>query len=267
MIRTRDLFLFLASVVFLMVAIASSIEIGAKNTAWSKMTFNDEDIEYTATIPEIENDGRSENLAKMRDKVAEVDISKNLASVIASEEVIKSGDEEESVSEADEVIAGFVENCSTQTISSVLWSPQNLKFEVVEGARIIYRDLEMAPAVATDISASGTEMALVPTLSEIVLQLPLLSAPFGKTTCIDSDVVGVAVGGSLMRNNEQTAYRIFGSETLIGYALDGFPIYGLNDNAKTDKCGGEIVGGQYIYYLSSEREGLIGCFSGVPVSL
>lgn len=266
MIRTRDLFLFLASLVFLVVAIASSVEIGAKNTTWSKMTFNDEDIEYTATLPEAESDMRSENLAMMKDKVAEVRLERNLASVVASEEVIKSGNEEDNVTDsAEEVALGFVENCPTHTTSNVLWSTQNLKFEVVEGARIIYRDLEVAPV--TIDSASSTEVAPSTVTREVVLQLPLRSAPFGKTTCIDSDVIGVAVGGSLMRNNEQTAYRIFDSETLIGYALDGFPIYGLNDGAKTDKCGGEIESGQYRYYLSSEREGLIGCYAGTPVTL
>lgn len=266
MIRTRDLFLFLASLVFLVVAIASSVEIGSTNTKWSEVVFNKEDIEYTAIVPEIESDGRSENLAMMRDKVAEVGVSKNLASVISSEEVIKSADNEESsVAITDEVAIGFIENCPTQTITNVLWSPQNLKFEVVEGTRIIYRDMEVAPV--TIDSASSTEVALSTVTREVVLQLPLRSAPFGKTTCIDSDVIGVAVGGSLMRNNEQTAYRIFGSETLIGYALDGFPIYGLNDDADTDKCGGLVEEGQYKYYLSSKREGLIGCYAGAPVNL
>ncbi len=268
MIRTRDFLLFLASVVFLLVGIASSIDIGTANSNWSKMTFSDENIEYSATIPEIENFSRSENLTKMKDKVAEVGINKNLASVIASEEVIKSDVvEEDDVEIIDEMASGFIENCPTQTTTNVLWSSQNLKFEVVEGARIIYRDLDEVKVIVTDVSTSSVEMALNPITREIVLQLPLHSVPFGKITCIGSDVVGVAVEGSLIRNNEHTAYSIFDSETLIGYALDGFPIYGLNDSEDIDKCGGKIENGQYRYYLSSKREGLIGCFAGVPVTL
>lgn len=264
MIGTRDLFLFLASVVFLLVAIASSIEIGAKNDSWSKMTFNDENVEYTAVIPETENDNRSENLKMMKDKVASAGVNKNFATVIASEEVIEPNNNTEEITIIDDVV-GSIDNCPTQTSTNVLWSPQNLKFEVVEGARIIYRELEKSPVAVN--STSSTDLSSNTVNREVVLQLPLRSVPYGKTTCIDSDVIGVAVGGSLMRNNEHTAYRIFGSETLIGYALDGFPIYGLNDNLKTDKCGGEVDDGQYRYYLSSEREGLIGCYAGVPVNL
>jgi hypothetical protein len=64
----------------------------------------------------------------------------------------------------------------------------------------------------------------------VVLQLPLPFGPQGKT-CLSYDVVGVALDGSLIRNNEHSLYQVFGSETLIGYALDGFPIYGLNKSS------------------------------------
>jgi hypothetical protein len=84
---------------------------------------------------------------------------------------------------------------------------------------------------------------------------------------LPTDVVGIAQDGSLIRESEMALYGVFGGETLVGYALDGFPIYGSNPGAATDHCGGMMVGGQYRYYLSPERDSVINCFAGVPVTL
>ena len=58
------------------------------------------------------------------------------------------------------------------------------------------------------------------------MQLPVRNIPSGGTTCISTDVIGIATDGSLIRNNEAGVYGIFGANTLVGWALDGFPIYG-----------------------------------------
>jgi hypothetical protein len=69
-----------------------------------------------------------------------------------------------------------------------------------------------------------------------------------------------------------------GGDTLVGYALDGFPIYnplpGSKDDidAALDACNGLTVDGQYRYYartqdqVGSGRNYLLGCFSGVPTT-
>ena len=85
-------------------------------------------------------------------------------------------------------------------------------------------------------------------------------------TCLYSDVVGIAQDGSLIRNNEVGLYSVFGSDTLIGYALDGFPIYGKIKESG-DKCGGSVVNGQYRYSLSDQREFILNCFSAPPVRM
>ena len=112
----------------------------------------------------------------------------------------------------------------------------------------------MSGQVSTDVSSST------------VLQLPINSVQSNTKTCLKTDIVGIALDGSLMRNGEDKIYKIFGGETLLGYALDGFPIYGLNTE-ETDSCGGTSVLGAYRYYLSDKRAGLIGCFSGSPIEL
>src|SRR5690606_28864850 len=122
-----------------------------------------------------------------------------------------------------------------------------------EGARVLYR--EVSGDIDSDISSST------------ILQLPINSFPSDVKTCLNNDIVGIALEGSLMRNAEDKIYKIFGSETLLGYALDGFPIYGLDDSLVADSGGGASVSGAYRYYLNSSRSGLIGCFSGSPISL
>ena len=91
--------------------------------------------------------------------------------------------------------------------------------------------------------------------------------PSGTTSCLPSDVIGIALDGSLIRNNEAALYTVFGGETLIGYALDGFPIYGMTPLLATDRCGGVQIDGNYRYVLQPDRPGLITCFAGAPITL
>ena len=78
---------------------------------------------------------------------------------------------------------------------------------VREGAVVVERMLETGPSA--------------------VLQLPSRTMPAASPSCIGSDVIGIANDGSLIRNDELSLYGVFGSETRIGYALDGLPIYGI----------------------------------------
>ena len=114
-------------------------------------------------------------------------------------------------------------------------------------------------------TASGTP--LLTTETEVVIQLPLRSVPLGTASCLPTDVVGIAKDGSLIRNSEVTLYAVFGADTLIGYALDGFPIYGARSGVALDECGGTGAIGQYRYYLEAERGYILNCFASEPISI
>jgi hypothetical protein len=87
-------------------------------------------------------------------------------------------------------------------------------------------------------------------------------------TCLPHEVVGIARDGSLIRNDEAALYGIFDDTVLIGYALDGFPIYGQTVDRPLDQCGGAMVDGSYRYYLSEERDHVLGCYrGGEPITL
>ncbi|XP_011680342.1 uncharacterized protein LOC105445903 [Strongylocentrotus purpuratus] len=58
--------------------------------------------------------------------------------------------------------------------------------------------------------------------------------------------------------------------TIIGVALDGFPIYGPNDEngnelytADLDVCHGRYVEGKYRYHITEDFPYILGCFHGV----
>lgn len=257
MFRTRDFFMFSIVVAFLLLAIITTISIN-KETSWLKITFTDNNVEYKAVVPEGSIMDREEKLTAMREKISESEWSKNLASVVSSLEEEKANENEVPEEEEKDFEAGVINLCSSYSDYSPAWSTTGLKFEVVEGARIVYRDLSVS-GMATDPSLSDMDR-------EIVMQLPLRSTSANVTNCLSSAVVGLALDGSLIKNSDYTAYKIFSAETLIGYALDGFPIYGLNTLSVTDQCGGTDEDGQYKYYLSNEREGMIGCFSSEPIS-
>ncbi|USN87765.1 MAG: hypothetical protein H6779_05200 [Candidatus Nomurabacteria bacterium] len=257
MMRTRDFLLFLLSAGFLVLAILITAKDDETNQEPVKL-FEDgvEETIYSATVDAFSELNRAENLAHMREKLAENGVSQQVASAISATletstdlPLIDNVDLEDEVADENEPLL-----CANYHTAAPLWTPQGLSFEVVEGARILYRH--------NDIATSGNQLN-----GEMVLQLPLRSTAQSAPSCISTDVVGVALDGSLIRNNEQNLYSIFGADSLIGYALDGFPIYGLNETVKADRCGGLGVGGQYRYYLSSERTSVLGCFAGVPVNL
>ncbi len=169
----------------------------------------------------------------------------------SSEPVIEDVAQEPS-SDAQQLCSGFY------NVSSVAWVPQDTYWQQVEGARILFeRPYVEVPSTAITSSSSLQVKDIAR------LQLPLVTIPVSNPACIPTDVVGVALDGSLMRNGEASLYSVFGSETIIGYALDGFPIYGVSTE-RSDLCGGRIVSGQYRYELSSKRATLLNCFSGTP---
>jgi len=256
--RTRDFLLFLLVVIFLVMAIATTISRDVSNgTTASTIDFpkTTESVIYEAVLAESPPDEREKRLDTLRKKIAKLDTIETISAPVV-EDVLPEDLVDNETIEEDMIAVGGVDYCEDYVKVTTSWSPSNLTFEVVEGARIIYRESNAVIGTSSVLRSENT-----------VLQLPLRLAPISVKSCIGQDVVGVALDGSLMRNEEYSLYGIFGSETLLGYALDGFPVYGSSNEVKTDICGGIMELGQYRYYLSSGREGVLGCYSGVPVRL
>jgi hypothetical protein len=71
----------------------------------------------------------------------------------------------------------------------------------------------------------------------------------------------------LIRNDEVNLYGLFSANTVVGYALDGFPIYGAAADRTTDQCGGAVGDSGYGYMINSERDFIVACFRARPVEL
>ncbi len=259
MFRTRDYAVMLSLIGFLMVAIVFTardslpFNLGGSQGA-AVFNTHDEEPNYSATVAEDGKLSREERIAQLKKAIAGRDTI--FATRETTPEVVEEVPEVPEPTEDEEAKEN---RCGGYLAYSGSWSASGLIIEEVEGARLVYRPgKEVAP------SASSTTPA--PPSREIVAQLPVRSAPLSSQSCITMDVIGIAKDGSLIRNNEIGMYMVFGAETLVGYALDGFPIYGRSSE-KTDICGGVMVGGQYRYQLTDERETMINCYAGTPVSI
>lgn len=268
MIRTRDFFLFALTVLFLVVGISATVvrDLGPLSTQTGAAILSmPEELPppvegVKAVVVSAPALDRTSLLAQMKAKVAA--LGGEITASVAPELPAATPEGEEIpavVSDTPLVCTGY---------RSVAWVGfPGAKFKEVEGARIVYRDgVPVTPIVST-VGATGTSALPPVPADEVLVQLPLRTSPLATPSCIPQDVVGIATDGSLIRNNEVALYTVFGSETLVGYALDGFPIYGVSTGGSVDACGGMIAGGMYRYYLSLEREYILNCFSGTPVSL
>lgn len=255
MFRTRDFMLLFSVIVFLLVAIGTtlfrqSLPISGQTSAVNLVEAPEQD--RTAVVLETSKIDREANLASLRRKIAEGEglVAVTLVEEVAVDEVVDTN----IVSNPEGIVSTTsLQICTGYALYDGYWSPQNISFELAEGARVVYRLIESVVGTST---VSG---------KEVLLQLPA-SPVFGGGHCLASDVIGIAQDGSLIKNDEVALYGVFGEHTLIGYALDGFPIYGVS-GVSTDTCGGVVAAGEYRYYLSDDRETVLNCFSATPVVL
>lgn len=240
-----------------------SKDLDTKSPPLDLSNINESAVHEAVLSDEPKEESRADRLSSLKTKIANLSASDSVASVEIEPELVMDEEDASEVSDVEEsdldLQGGEIDLCGSYQEILPAWSPEGLEFEVVEGVRVVYRD------IGGSAGADATTGGAVFSNRETVLELPLRIRPVAVKSCIQSDVIGIALDGSLIRNDEYGLYGIFGKDTQIGYALDGFPIYGTNDGVRTDACGGTIDLGEYRYYLSAEREGVLGCYSGVPV--
>ncbi len=254
MVRTRDFVLLMLAIGFLLIAIVGTEvwhswrSVPLLASWWGAPVT---EVEYVGEVP-VEPDTRASRLEVLRTKVAE--------RLGGSEEPVPEPVEATATTSpvtepaaTSSVTTKSVQTCAGYSTVSIPWTPQTILQENREGVRVYFE--------------RGLPDPLSSTTPELVRAVvPLRSWPAAPGTCIPTDVIGIAMDGSLMRNNELALYTVFGPDTLVGYSLDGFPIYGPS-NVATDSCGGAMVGGVYRYVLSAERPGLLTCFAATPARL
>lgn len=259
MLRTRDFILVFVTVVFLVLAIGTAwLSPESSSEISTALEFNDTtSTDFTAEMYVPVELFRAERIAQMRQKIA------------ASDAVIKAADaesepEEELDTVTDASNLAVLQQCSNYQEYTGTWPVQGLQIEVAEGARLVYT--ESAATLLPDPASTSTIAQLPIVERTILLQLAVNPFIVSNPTCIPGDVVGVAQDGSLIRNNEASLYGVFSDQTLIGYALDGHPIYGVS-NRELDECGGAVFTGSYGYYLSDDRDAILNCYVSSPATI
>lgn len=252
MIRTRDFFLFLIATALAVTLTGFQVfsvyfgELVPNHLTLAETTPDS----YAVVSPEDPEVARQSRLTAMREKLSSLRDNDNAAAAVVAMaeennlEAEGTGGEEESPTEAN--VSTAVSSCLSGNFAGN-WNAQTI--EIVDTG---------TERVVVEKTAEGSEITRA-----ILPKFPRA----GGDTCISSDVIGIALDGSLIRNNEHGVYGVFGEGTLIGYALDGYPIYGQTSSLATDSCGAVSIDGAYRYYLSLERPGVIGCFRGTPVSI
>ncbi len=254
MVRTRDFVLLLLSVGFLLIAIVGtevwhswrSVQLLA--SWWGTPVA---EVEYVGEVP-VAPDTRASRLEVLKAKVAER-LSGGEEPIVEPDVTAATTSSESEPVATSSVAPKPIQTCAGYRTVNIPWTPQTILQENREGVRVYFER-----GLPDPLSSSTPEL--------IRAVVPLRSWPAGPGTCIPNDVIGIAMDGSLMRNDELALYTVFGPDTIVGYALDGFPIYGPSAVA-TDSCGGALVAGVYRYVLASDREGLINCFAATPAQL
>lgn len=259
---TRHYAVMISIIALLVIAIAAVAYLGIGNrfsqgAAVFEATQEGDDSQ-SAVVATTEAPNRESRLEALRNKIAQSGVVADTSSPTSEEPA-----PEDTSEPTDTPAAGTVadeeneQRCGNYHQGGAGWDSRGLLIDEVEGGRLIYREVPGDPLASTSEPVVN---------KDIVLQLPVRSVPSPTHSCIASDVIGIAKDGSLIRNTEVGVYRVFGQETLVGYALDGFPIYGAS-NITTDDCGGRMVAGQYRYQLSTNRERILNCFASSAVTI
>lgn len=270
MIRTRDFLLFLVLVLLLLGGITTTMlrdqggEVPALLTSHEQMLgaalVHDHYEVAEADVRRTSELSSEERLAAMRERVQ---VYRENTTINQQRFVVRDAEPETIVATQTDGVATAnapqsLQRCREYQNFAGFW-PAHVVIEEHEGARLVIDQSQTVDTAATPETSlfSGS----------ILVQLPIPQLPSGDPTCVASDVVGIALDGSLIRNSDHQAYGFFDAKTVVGYALDGFPIYGRDDAVNADQCGGTNGAMGYGYVLQHDRSAVLNCFSGRPAAM
>ncbi|MEZ4200789.1 MAG: hypothetical protein R3B69_04415 [Candidatus Paceibacterota bacterium] len=252
MIRTRDFFLYALILLFLCIGVGTTLIAQSKNTIEiPTVTHFLLGRENVAVVSGESANDRETTIARLREKLAQ-----ESGYSISRVPVFTSVDEPEPEPETSSY---EVQRCLHTDDSTLLvkWPPL-VTFSVLEGARVYsYQKIDEKTVGTTTIQATSTV-----TLTALPLQ-PLTAV---SPACV-REVVGLTPAGQPLVNSSAGSYQHLGKDALIGYALDGFPIYAVAPAEGLDTCGGTTENGTYRYQLRAGEGELIRCFTGIPQSV
>ena len=257
MIRTRDFLLFVLTLIFLSVAIVTTVTKDSQKTSHdTNVAFLDSERTLEARSEDSVID-RQSNIDRLRTKL------QNSTELIEVSPSVESVSEDVDTSTSSSIAALSVKRCaySDDFITKVpSWPFSKVQMKNEDGKRVFYTTVTQEVIRHTSSTATSTVTKKV-TTAQNLLELPLFPVKQQQEQCLPSEVIGVTQNGLLIFNSSVATYVGVGADTLIGYARDGFPIYGVY-NGEVDRCGGYDGPTGYRYTISTERDYIIGCYMG-----
>ncbi len=143
-----------------------------------------------------------------------------------------------------------------------LWPQNAVQVRIENGFRTVVQvTTESVQNIGTTTASSSVVTTNVATTT--LLQMRAYPVVLGSTSCVSSQVIGVNIDGSLLMNQDTSLNSERGPDDLIGYARDGFPIFGVYEG-ETDECGGYQHVQGYRYSIGTNRDFILGCYVGIP---
>jgi hypothetical protein len=254
MIRTRDAVLFVLCLIVLLLAIMVTV----LHDRTSEVSLN---LDLSA-IPEASEAGAEIVTETTREKLA-LDTS---AVVADPDTFVEDVPPEETDVPMEEDAQQIAKRClyPDDVLPKVAsWPVGKVKVAVIGNERVAYTEETILVATASTTETDAAEVPEVVRTELVALPVNPISLP--TASCIPSDVIGMTPNGTLLFNNDARIWQNVGPETLIGYARDGYPIYGRYDGA-VDACGGYQSGNGYRYSIAADRPYIVGCFTATPQS-
>lgn len=262
MIRTRDFFLYLVALFFVILAATHtgfSKTVGEELRALVKFGTPSENI---AALTNEDEDARLTRLTALKSQIA------------AGEGVVSDAPPDfESVDQRRAAEAastspenGFVGDRTAQYCGAPVaplavqtW-PRDNTLRLSEGEWVVFENITETVTIG---STTGDQLVEVPYLA-----LPIRSVRTGFDTCLPDTLIGVTTAGQPLRNENAGLYAGFAETAVIGYTRDGFTVYGpVADASVLDSCGGQYVNGRYQYHVRTGEPFVIACYAGIPVEL
>lgn len=262
MIRTRDVFILMVGILIVGIGIIATILLRPNSfleTTRLLLLQSPQDTEFSAEGVQKEKN-RNATIERLRNLIA------NGGTTITPSPSVETAvvDVEQSTTTEETTLLAPLVSCGGDDsfIIKKQWPP-SVTVSVEKGERIA-SVLVTAPR-ETPATVGSTSL---PVAEEFVTKKLLVTRAFpvkgGAPQCVPGSIVGVTASGGLI-SNDASFYGEYGSESLIGYARDGFPMYGFYEG-EVDVCGGYQHVNGYRYTLTNGRSTVVNCFYSSPAS-
>lgn len=260
MIRTRDLVLFVLSLLVLVLAIVVTTLSTTKQTTPTLSTGTEDNTSYTAIAPPTSVLDRGAILNRLRELIArDTSLTDAFQNVEPTANEATSSDQTSTLIGSQPTYCLYPDDVLPRLGSWPLTGIQITTDGI--NRQLIVKDNNASTPV---LMATGTAPQVTVEPATLIT-FPVLPTKLDQPACLPSEVVGVTNTGVMIFNAEIKQWLSVPANTLIGYARDGYPIYGSYEG-EVDVCGGYDHPAGYRYTIGRDRPYLLGCFTATPQS-